>query len=347
MSGKCQHFIPRFLQSGFASHTNGDEIFTWVYRKDAQPFNTNIDNIGVESHFYSQDGDSQADDNITAAEGRFSELIDALRNGSEEATADSGELAELIAHLEIRTRHLRQSFSNTAGVVMEEMLRFMADQQAFGGYMKRRIKNDPSFMRDAIAAELRKHNFPDSLLPILLNVSLSQPFLEQMLPSLLADLSLMTDQFRAALPHMLKNASKSGHIKALKQTISPQAKTDQYRALKFCLLRSTEVMLPLGDSSIIIQLNGERPFKTFSEKDDPIQSVYLPLSPSLVLVGSVDDKIPDISQIPMAIAQCSLEYFISDSRSSANDALHTHIGEPAHLLTQDQIDNLITEVMNE
>jgi hypothetical protein len=345
MSGKRQHFIPRFLQSGFASHTNGDEIFTWVYRKDAQPFNTNIANTGVEGHFYSQDGDRQVDDDITAVEVRFCELIDALRNGYEEATADSRALAELIAHLEIRTRHLRQSFSNTAGVVMEEMFRFMEDQQAFGAFVRRRIKNDPSFMRDAIANELRARNLPDTLLPHLLDAS--QPFLEQMLPLALSDISLMAGHFRAEIPKMAKNAAKSGHIKALKETLSPQAKIDQYRALKFCLLRSTEVVLPLGDSSIIIQLNGERPFKTYSEKDDPIQFVYLPLSPSLVLVGSVDDNLPDLSQIPMAIAQCSLEYFISNSLSSANDALHPHIGERAHLLTEDQIDDLITEVMND
>jgi hypothetical protein len=347
MSGKRQHFIPRFLQSGFASHTNGDEIFTWVYRKDTQPYNTNIANTGVEGHFYSQDDDNQADDDITSAEGVFCELVYALRNGSEEATADSGALAELIAHLEIRTRHLRQSFSNTSGLVMEEMLRFMDDQQAFGDFMKRRLKNDPSFMRDAITNELRKRNLPDSLLPRLLDVSLTQPFLEQMLPSLLADLPLMTDQFRSALPHILKSASKSGHIKALKQTLSPQVKTDQYRALKFCLLRSTKVMFPLGDAPIIFKLNGERPFKTFSEKDDLIHSVYLPLTPSLVLVGSMEEDIPELSQIPIAIAQCSLEYFISDSRSSANDALHTHIGENAYLLTENQINNLITEMINE
>jgi hypothetical protein len=42
MAGKRQHFIPQFIQSGFASHVSGDEIYTWVYRKEAKPFNTNI-----------------------------------------------------------------------------------------------------------------------------------------------------------------------------------------------------------------------------------------------------------------------------------------------------------------
>ena len=345
MSGKRQHYVPRFLQSGFASHANGNEMFTWVHRKGAKSFNTNIINAGVEGHFYSQDGDSQLDDEITAAEAQFGGLIDALRNGTENSTANSESLAELVAHLEVRTRHLRQSFATTAGVVVEELLRFVEDEQAFGGYLRRRIKNDPSFMRDAIAEELRKRGLPDALLPHLLVAS--QPLLEQMLSSLLADLPSIASHFRTALPQMLKTASKSGHIKALRQSLAPQVKTDQYRNLRFHLARSTEAVLPLGDSMLVFQLNGERPFKPFFEKDDPLQAVYLPLSPSLVLIGSVDDNTPDLAQVPLAIAQCSLEYFISHSRSDTIDDLHTHIGEFAHLLSEDQIDAVITEVMNE
>lgn len=344
MSGKRQHFIPRFLQSGFSSHSSGDEIFTWVYRKNVEPFNTNIINTGVEGYFYSQDVDSQVDDNITAAEKSFCELVDALRNGSKEATNDSDALAELIAHLEVRTRHLRQSFSNAASAVMAEMARFMEDQQAFGSYMQRRIKSDPSFMRDVIASELKKRDLAESLLPHLLEAS--KPLLEQMLSSILADISLMATHFRAEIPQISKNAAKSGHIRALKETLSPEAKASRYRTLKYCLFQTTEVALPLGDSPIVIQLNEGRPYKAFCEKDDSIHAVYLPLSPNMVLVGSVDDAAPCLLQIPMAIAQCSLEYFISNSRSRANDVLRAHIGEHAHLLTEDQIFNLITEVKN-
>jgi len=78
MSGKRHHFVPRFLQAGFASHMNGDEVFTWVYRKGSKTFNTNVANVGVEGQFYSQDGDTKVDESITAAEGRFSALVHAF-----------------------------------------------------------------------------------------------------------------------------------------------------------------------------------------------------------------------------------------------------------------------------
>jgi hypothetical protein len=98
-------------------------------------------------------------------------LVDALRGGSNDAINDSLSLSRLVTHLELRTRDFRQSFSNTASLVMEELAQFMEDEQAFGSYMTRRVKSDPSLMRGVIADELRKRNLSESLLPYLVEVS--------------------------------------------------------------------------------------------------------------------------------------------------------------------------------
>lgn len=345
MSGKRHHFVPRFLQSGFASHTNGSEVFTWVYRKGSKEFNTNIVNVGVEGQFYSQDGDNQVDDSITTAEGRYSALVEALRKGSEDAVADSKAIAELLAHLEIRTRHLRESFAITASFLMQELLRFVEDKQAFGNYVQRKVRSDPSILRNAIANELKGRNLPDSMLEEILKAS--QPLLDQLLPSLLASLPSMANQFRAAIPQIVKTGSKSGHIKGLQQSLAPPVKTDAYTNLKFQILHDQEATIPLGDSMLVFQLQGERKFKPFSEKDDQVHAVYLPLSSDRVLVGSVNDAVLYVSHLPTVIAQCSLEYFIGSTNSTANDRLHSRIGEFAYMLSQEQIETLIEEVKNE
>ena len=345
MSGKRHHFVPRFLQSGFASHTNGNEVFTWVYRKGSKGFNTNIVNVGVEGQFYSQDGDNQVDDNITTAEGRYSALVEALRNGREDAVSNSNAIAELLAHLEIRTRHLRESFSITTSFLMEELLRFVEDEQAFGRYVQRKMRNDPSILRNAIADELKNRNLPDSALEEFLKDSL--PLLDQLWPSLLGDLPSMTNHFRAAIPKMIKAGSKSGHIKGLQQALAPPVKTDVYANLKFRVLHVQDATIPLGDSMLVFQLDGERMFKPFSEKDDQIHAVYLPLSSDRVLVGSVNDTVLDIFHLPTVIAQCSLEYFIGSTKNAGNDLLQSRIGDFAYMLSQEQIEALIEEMKNE
>src|SRR2546423_1901463 len=102
MSGKRQHFIPRFLQKGFASHSVGRETFVWAFRKGVSPYNPNIDNVGVEGYFYTEGADTEVDASITSAEYQLGDLIEHLRTESAGPVSDPL-IAQLIAHLEIRT----------------------------------------------------------------------------------------------------------------------------------------------------------------------------------------------------------------------------------------------------
>jgi hypothetical protein len=51
MSGERQHFLPRFLLRGFDSRTDGREMYTWVFRREREPFEPNIINVGVSKEF--------------------------------------------------------------------------------------------------------------------------------------------------------------------------------------------------------------------------------------------------------------------------------------------------------
>jgi Protein of unknown function (DUF4238) len=363
MAGKRQHFIPQFIQSGFASHVSGDEVYTWVYRKDAKPFNTNIMNVGVEGYFYSQDGDNQLDDEITEAErSRFSVLVNSLRNSTGDVLADPIEIAELIVHLEARTRHFRQTILNTSEYLYGVMFKFFDDRCTFENYLRRRI---PVIMQRQLQEskiqflqELKSQyqNISSRSLELLL-VGI-EPLIEQQiesdlpriiesgLESLLDNLSIITERIKAELMPIIKDATKAGHIKALKKSIAPLEKIRWYQNLQFCVLPSLSTNIPLGDSVLIFQVEGERQFKPFTEKDDLIEAVYLPLSSSLVLVGTKMGITPYISKLPMAIAQCSLEYFISDSQNMINDNLHNHIGEKACFLLENQLDDVLTKAID-
>lgn len=341
MSGKRQHFIPQFLQKGFIDRSNGDKV--WVYRKDAKSFSTNVINAGVESRFYSQENDNQLDIDITYIEGKFVTLMNVLRNKSEESTIDSLALAEMIAHFEIRTRHIRESVSSTLEYGLGEMLKILEDRDAFEAFLKRRM---PSFMREKVRQEFKQQRMPKKMQELLLIAS--KPLIEQKISTFLSELPLMTisDRIRAEIPNMLKDTMKSGHIDGLKSTIIPQVKVDIYRNMQFSV-KTTAELLPLGDSITVFQLSGERPFKPICEKDDPIEAVYLPLSQNQVLVGQFTDRAIDLPRLPMAIAQCSLEFFISSSNSNINEDLQSHIGEYAYFLSQQQISNILIELINE
>lgn len=345
MAGKRQHFIPQFLQRGFASHVTRDEAFTWVYRKGVEQFNTNIKNIGVEGFFYSEEDDRELDETITAAEGDLSSMVASLRAGEPIESMSAERLAQLLAHLEVRTRHIRQSFLESGTCLLDELLKFVGDTEVFGNYIQRKIRQDPSLMRDVISEELKKYGLPLAMLPHVLR--LSAPLLEQVMPSLLSQLPIMAEYLRTTMPSKLKGASKSGHIKALNQTLAPEVKVRLYANLNYRLAHSAEASFPLGDSAVLFHIEGERVFKPFFENDDILKAVLLPISPHHVLVGSADDYQPDLSGLPREIARCSLEYFISSEASEASAHLSESIGVNAHLLSKYQIEAMISEIINE
>ena len=68
MSGVRQHFIPRFLQKGFRIPGNGKIVRCWVYEQSKSPRSANIQDVGLERHFYAIDGEPDLDDKITDEE---------------------------------------------------------------------------------------------------------------------------------------------------------------------------------------------------------------------------------------------------------------------------------------
>jgi hypothetical protein len=108
MSGKRQHILPQFLVKGFSSRSAHSNHFVWVYRKGQAPFESNIINVGVEKNFYSED-DSTIDEKITDAERGYAELLNELRRIKKSELINKEMLPYFIAHLEIRTRNVRES----------------------------------------------------------------------------------------------------------------------------------------------------------------------------------------------------------------------------------------------
>jgi hypothetical protein len=332
-----------FLQEGFASHKVGDKAFTWVYRKDRPAFNTNIINVGVEGLFYTQEQDTLVDDLITKAEAPLSGLVEALKNSGPGDISDS-RIPELIAHLEFRTRHLRQVVLQTGGYLVSRLVDFLADQEAFIRYLERKFRNDPSIIRKPLSEELAKQALPQSMLEPMMEMA--DPFIPIFMAQLKPILPKMAVELRSSLPGKLNEAVKSGHISALKQTSPPQVRIQRYKNLAYSILSIQDDKLILGDSAVLFRVEGAKPYKVLLEKGDVLSAVFLPLSPGSALVGSRENFFPFAPDLRQAIARCSLEYFIAHKNCDENNHLKEQIGEDAYLLTKEQMEEIIAELIN-
>jgi hypothetical protein len=62
MAGDNQHFIPQFLQRGFASQKIGKTAYTWKFSIGELSEELKIKEVGADLHFYTEPNDTVVDD---------------------------------------------------------------------------------------------------------------------------------------------------------------------------------------------------------------------------------------------------------------------------------------------
>ena len=87
-----------------------------MYRKGGPQFETTIENVGLEKHFYGKVGEISADEEITQLESGYAGLINGLRSEPDGARADSKRVLDFVAHLTIRTKQLREFFASPLNI---------------------------------------------------------------------------------------------------------------------------------------------------------------------------------------------------------------------------------------
>lgn len=343
MAGKRQHYIPQFLQRGFANHKTNHSIYTWVYRKDVDPFVANIINVGVEGGFYSVAGEG-ADDAVTDAEADFGALVLKLRNEAPEDVADT-RVPMLLAHLEVRSRHLRRSLMLMVERFASKFLHFMDDEDAFMAYLTRHFQKNPHELRFPLKMELVKSGIPSALAEQLSNnIDIRDPSFVEMLRPIIPSFTLA---LRSALPSILEKASKGGHINALLTSPYPEPRVQRYSELAFRTIKISGTKLILGDSMILFRVRNRERYKPFLDKDDELDAVILPLDPCTALIGSSRNFPMKPEEILENTAKCSLEFFIASEKSEANKALQQVISSDAAPFTETEIEEILDTFVSE
>lgn len=341
MSGRRHHYIPQFLQRGFASHFTSKDFYTWVYRKDdINPFNSNIKNIGMEGDFYSEDKDTSLDKAITESESEFGLFIDELRKADYSSKVNQAISAKLIAHLEARTKNIRINFRNAGTHVVNEMAKYLQDSANCEQFVRKQVLVEAKGMIDK---ELLKRNVPRHYLPKA-RAALA-PLIEQQIPEMTLNMSLMMKHLLENLPTLFNNSAKSGHVKALTKSHTPPIKVSIYEKLNFQIIDTGGIKIPLGDSGVIFNTECDREFKPYFEKGNKLLAAILPISTDRILVGSIKGHSIDINKIPSAVASCSLQYFISSDNNNENEGLRKMISKNTEMLTPSEMDEILLNLM--
>jgi len=335
MAGKRQHSIPRFLQKGFASRIEGEDVFVWVYRKDGTGAEINTKNVGVERFFYGKPGAVCADDEITDLESEYCPLLDELRSKSGQVI--NPKIPGLIAHLSTRTRYLRKSFADITGLLLKQIHERLRDPRVILRLLAKPIYRE-RLIEELVARGASSEQATGAM--ELVGPHLPQ-LLEPAIPDMVSNVDSMMDFAKSKFPEAIPEA----HIKALLKNPSAHGRSDTYAAFSWFVLR-TESPLILGDSLCLFETSGDRRFKPLDDKGDDVLRVFLPISATLMLIGTPFRKRPklDSLRINEAAAKCSAEFFISSTPRRLESSLVSSIGRRAGILSDEEVDKLINEI---
>lgn len=343
MSGKRHHFIPKFLQKGFSIEIDSKTQKIWVYKKNSSTYPANIIDSGVEGYFYGIDGDNSLDDEITQLEDKYSRLISLARQQPTNTKLDKKSVFKLIYNFEIRTRNLRESFRESMQFVVQEVLNKLSNPKEYEKLLQDMINDE---LNKLVDIECEKNGVPRSMMPIY-RVAFrkeSKDKLETLTPLVHEHMKSACENFKALITDTLTINIKSAHIKAmLKSSKKIPPKLKWYEQLEYSIYESDNGDIPLGDSIILFHVNEKREFKNFLDDKKSLISVILPISPKRIICGTKNKNyVPDFFALKRAIISNSKEFFLFSRHDSYLDSLKINISTNSHILSDDEIKNIIS-----
>jgi hypothetical protein len=328
MSGVRQHHVWKALQNGFSWKEHGDNQI-WVHRKGTQPEQTVTRKFGFEKRFYG-DADSAADKNITSFENTIQGFIQDVRLMGDGQEVDAEKSAALISHLEVRSQFFREQMSRLgerAALFIQSQISSRANYRKI---LSTYLENHP----ELLAAELENAGIPEEMRSFITEkVAENIPVLiENSHSNVRAVFDLIFNLACTSLAAITKEA----HNKSLTLDFSEIERTENHRKMRYTVFRSPQANLILPDTCLAFFLAGS--CRPISQKSDVVESVVVPVSSSVAIVGSAGRLISRESDlVNRALASCAFEAFLASSNTSEMQGLSNRIGKNARLLSESEI----------
>lgn len=336
------HYVPRFLLKRFASRSLGKKSWIWQVPQEGDPVEISTRDAAVARDFYGSPG-SGVEDAFANAETRFAEVLSRIDSG-EPPQQHHEDLRELAWTLVARTRAFRQQFAQFFDGLLERALDSVT-QPNHGDRLTQELAARVSVaweqhmakLPPSEQAEVRRRlelvGLGDDARDIssrLLGSPLARQFREEFL--------------NAAPPRAMERASAKGQIEGLQKTLASSSVPEWFRPHRWTIHRADGTLI-LGDGCVFARTGAGRISSLVLARED-WEQVYLPVSPSRILVGSRTDHsaLVDAEEINDYSVGLSWTHFFSSTIAAPIRARARAIGSIASQLIEAEISALVSQV---
>jgi hypothetical protein len=340
MSGRIQHHFWKFMQDGFVGKGRGNgKNQIWVYQKDKEAFPTNPRNHGAVRDFYVDREGDIADEVLTKTEGQLAPIVTRMRN-LEFLESDVERLPDLISHLEVRSKFLRQHITTIIEDVIDNILESMTDQSRFAKIIHKQVMQHPEW----IDQKFKENNIPPEFHTLVMD------FMDV---NLLTQLKQSTAKGLGDLAHLfgeIKRQVKNSIMEAQNNMIannaaSPKERAQMYACLHFELQAFESGGLILPDTCVLhVTKSDLTPMLT---KGQVLQAVILPISDRVMVIGSQHSSFQrSIKTINSMLASVSFESFVTSTKNPIYEKLKGKIGRNARIISSAEITRMTRNLLD-
>jgi Protein of unknown function (DUF4238) len=344
MSGKKQHFIPRHFLKAFISSDGSDHI--WMYRRGhVEPVLVKRDRVAAQEHFYSNpsaDGVPTLDDLITAYEYELKAKVDQMRCLALGEPVDADNVAEVVAHLTVRSSHMRSFVAEAAVTLVSTIGDMFTDSESAIKLPDPTAYEVPKPIRDTMRKELRsrhllKHTNVTEETVVRLLYFYFREKRSEIVSGVSPAISLMVD----FLIEKSASVARASHSEVLRTAMAPAARIQQLVKLKWKIVEipKRDGILP---DCVSLSFDGQEWKPLLFADPSRLRAVILLISPDRAALGKAENCPDlDLSTYNSHAASACFTFFLSHQKESGLSARLSDLGawvrSEIEMLTHDAI----------
>ena len=349
MAGKKQHFIPQHFQKPFVILGGSDQL--WMFRI-GNSFGVKVarKKAAAQEYFYSKpstDGSLTLDDLVTEYENELHATVDNIRALEIGSDIDSREISRVVAHLSLRSSHMRRVMRECVLTAVSSIQRLMRGELV-NSLNELPPSHPPSGIYQVIIEEVKKLHLSHI-------TRITEPVLVKLIYFMIRERSQelvngVSPQITEVLDQIKTDATKisqSAQMDVLQETMAPEALISRLSQLVWHVVsvESAGVILP-DCTSIAFDGHGWKPLILTSTSE--VKVVALPLAPNRLAIGKVDvNQTMDVSQFNRHAAHASESFFLSNHTSKELEKLSEISKGRIGMLTNRIVDSAVSEAVEE